>query len=188
MKQKVPGALDPELMEHLLSGRGFAERQMAAFKHEHLLNFIRESNSIENIKGKTRKVEVLAHREFLACSEVSVFDLELFVKRIGGKPLRRTEGMDVSIVDRSSGRLLYRPPRGGPDIEGDLREILIKAERGDNTPFEIHCAYEALHPFLDGNGRSGRVLWAWQMLHESKMPFGISFLRAFYYQTLQASR
>lgn len=171
-----------------MSRTGMAEVRLAAVKHEHLLTFIRESNSIENIKGRTRAIEVLAHREFLMLDEIAVHDLEWFVDRIGGKPLRRDEGMNVSIVDRGSGRLLHSPPPGGPAVEGDLREILIKAARGDHSPYAVHCAYETLHPFMDGNGRSGRVLWAWQMLHESKMPFGVSFLRTFYYQALQASR
>lgn len=179
--------LDPELTEYLTS-TGMAKVRLAAAKHEHLLTFIRESNSIENIKGRAKQIEVLAHREFLACDEISVSDLELFVERIGGSPLRRTEGMNVSIVDRGSGRIMHSPRPGGPAVEGDLREILIKAARGDHTPYAVHLAYETLHPFMDGNGRSGRVLWAWQMLHEGKMPFGISFLRTFYYQTLQASR
>lgn len=180
--------MDSELMDYLVSKAGLAEVRVAAVNREHLLTFIRESNVIENIKRRTKAIEVVAHREFLACDQISVHDLERFVERIGGKPLRRTEGMNVSIVDRGSGRVLHAPPPGGPAVEGDLRELLIKAERGDHTPFETHCAYETLHPFLDGNGRSGRVLWAWQMLREGRMPFGISFLRAFYYQALQASR
>ena len=55
------------------------------------------------------------------------------------------------------------------------------------TPFGIHLRYETLHPFMDGNGRSGRILWAWQMLHHDIAPgIRLGFLHAFYYQTLAA--
>ena len=48
---------------------------------------------------------------------------------------------------------------------------------------ETHVRYELLHPFLDGNGRSGRALWLWLM---GQAPLG--FLHTFYYQTLSAAR
>jgi Fic family protein len=176
------------LLDRLTSGIAAKDR-VAAIDHQRLLDFIRESNRIENIRRRTKSIEVTAHREFLALDEVSVHDLELFVKRVAGKPLRRHEGMNVSIVDRGSGRVVHAPPPGGPAIEGDLRELLIKARSGEYTPYQIHCAYETLHPFLDGNGRSGRVLWAWQMLNvEGKMPFGLPFLHSFYYQALSGNR
>lgn len=50
-----------------------------------------------------------------------------------------------------------------------------------DPPWEVHIAYEMLHPFTDGNGRSGRMLWAWQMRN-----FPLDFLHTFYYQTLNA--
>jgi Fic family protein len=38
---------------------------------------------------------------------------------------------------------------------------------------------------MDGNGRSGRAIWLWQMLRqEGGAPLG--FLHHFYYQTLEA--
>ena len=57
----------------------------------------------------------------------------------------------------------------------------------DATPYDIHRRYETLHPFMDGNGRSGRILWAWQMIHHDIRPgLSLGFLHAFYYQTLDA--
>lgn len=38
------------------------------------------------------------------------------------------------------------------------------------------------------NGRSGRALWAWQMLRQGRSFERIGFLRSFYYQTLERSR
>lgn len=83
--------------------------------------------------------------------------------------------MDVTV----GGRLC---PRGGPWIRQDLERILLETEVKD--PWATHIAYELLHPFTDGNGRSGRALWLWQKM--GRAPLG--FLHHFYYETLQHQR
>lgn len=37
-----------------------------------------------------------------------------------------------------------------------------------------HAHFEAVHPFNDGNGRIGRILWALQMIAEGKLPLYLS--------------
>jgi Fic family protein len=58
-------------------------------------------------------------------------------------------------------------------------------ERGDLSPFAAHVRYEHLHPFTDGNGRSGRAIWAWQMLYQGRGEIPLGFLHHFYYQSIQ---
>ena len=142
-----------------------------------LTEFIIESNRIEGITG-TPTIEPSA--TFLTLDEPSLDDLCEFVRGEAGAELRTEANMNVIVCN-------HRPPPGGPEIAVELRKLIQLAIDNDATPFDIHRRYETLHPFMDGNGRSGRILWAWHMI-EHNIPPGLSigFLHAFYYQTLSA--
>lgn len=145
--------------------------------------FVAESNRIEGITRPPRKSEIEAHLAFLALPEIRQADLEAFVAVVApGKPIRDRIGMNVTVGN-------HRPPGGGRNILQDLYTILTRANRGIN-PHTVHRDYETLHPFMDGNGRSGRVLWLWQMLRHRADPYVLrrGFLHTFYYQTLSAAR
>ena len=147
-----------------------------------LRDFIRESNRIEGILREPTKREVEAHRSFLGLEELRVADVEGLVDRLCGNPLRDRTGRNVYVGS-------HTPPPGGPHIREDLGALLENINEGTPTPYEAHVAYEKLHPFMDGNGRSGRAIWAWMMLSERRYdPFSLGFLHRFYYQTLEASR
>jgi hypothetical protein len=143
--------------------------------------FVAESNAIEGIHRPPTEGEVAAHERLWGLAVVAIRDLEAFVADVAGKPLRRDGGQDVMVGG-------HRPPPGGPGVEAALTRLLHRIEHEPTTPYETHVAYELLHPFMDGNGRSGRALWAWQMMRDGLDPFAMPFLRRFYYQTLDAAR
>lgn len=75
--------------------------------------------------------------------------------------IRRTPG--TQLVNNRSGEVIYTPPEG----ESLLRDKLASWERylhdeHDTDPLVrmavMHYQFEAIHPFVDGNGRTGRVL------------------------------
>jgi hypothetical protein len=142
------------------------------------LQFIEESNRIEGITGTTPE-EAKEFRRFMDLDEITVADLEKFVSIYQPNAKLRVEfGMNVRVGG-------YYPPTAGPDIRIALIELLKDIQHGQLTPFDAHVRYESLHPFSDGNGRSGRMLWAWQM---GKGGLELGFLHAFYYQTLESQQ
>lgn len=145
--------------------------------------FVEESNLIENIHT-VREVEIEAANRFLALEHVTIADLVEFVCiNAPGARLRNQVGLDV----RVGGHI---PMRGGPQVTKALLDLLdLVNDAGTSDPFTIHALYENLHPFQDGNGRSGRILWAWQMLRDEH-PFGLrlGFLHSWYYQSLEATQ
>lgn len=156
---------------------------MKAFTLE---DFVTESNRIEGM-GPAQPHEIYAHEALLLVeTALTVNNISAFVDLIGGKPLRDSPGMQVYVGN-------HVPPPGGPELVQAFSDLLYQIAENRAyrrlrglTPFEAHVRYETLHPFMDGNGRSGRAVWLWQMGGMQRAPLG--FLHHFYYQTLDAQR
>ena len=143
--------------------------------------FVRESNMIESIFRDPTSRELMALDEFVCLAELTVEDVKTFVSiNQPGAVIRDREGLDVQVGG-------HVPPPGSPHMPLALADLLERINLRDIEPWHAHVEYESLHPFTDGNGRSGRAIWAWQMRHWNRNIFN-TFLQTFYYQTLQNSR
>lgn len=135
--------------------------------------FVCESNRIEGIFGITVE-EVEAHRVFLSGHATVEALVSLVAVLQPDARLRDSKAIHGVRVGS------HVAPPSGPEIYRELKHVLMI-----DDPWKQHISYETLHPFTDGNGRSGRALW----LHRHKELFlPIGFLHAFYYQTLEHSR
>ena len=110
--------------------------------------------------------------------------------------IRSTPG--CCLRNQSTGRVVYTPPEGEPLI----REKLANWERFMNGRADIdplirlavgHYQFEAIHPFSDGNGRTGRILNILFLVQERLLSSPVLYLsraiirdKAAYYSRLNA--
>ncbi len=94
-------------------------------------------------------------------------------------PVRRTPG--TTLMNDRSGETIYTPPEG----ESLLRDLLANWERYLHNETELdplirmavgHYQFEAIHPFTDGNGRTGRVLNSLFLIQEGLLTLPILYL------------
>ncbi len=75
--------------------------------------------------------------------------------------IRNTPGTRIS---NSKGEIIYTPPEGENQIRAllkNLEEFIHNNKDGIDTLIKlavIHYQFEAIHPFTDGNGRTGRII------------------------------
>lgn len=155
---------------------------MVMYADSTLRRFVSESNAIEGIHRLPTDEEVKVLAEFLAQPTIVISDLERLVSVFApGHLLRDRAGLNVRVGS-------YFAPPGGLEVVRMLTDLLHNIQYTRATdPYLAHVAYENIHPFTDGNGRSGRALWAWHMHYRGLLPFSLSFLHRFYYQTLEHS-
>lgn len=146
--------------------------------------FIEESNHIEGIDRAPTPEEEQELGRFLSLKELTTAHLKKFVSIYQPNAvLRDKPGLNVCVMKK--GKVIFEAPPGGRGIKAELDTILSAAngtpegESRQELAFHIHQKYEHLHPFTDGNGRSGRAIWLWMM---GDAPLG--FLHQFYYQAL----
>jgi len=93
--------------------------------------------------------------------------------------IRRTPG--TQLVNDRNGDVIYTPPQG----ENLLRNLLANWERFLHNETGLdplvrmavgHYQFEAIHPFADGNGRTGRVLNILFLIQEELLTLPILYL------------
>ena len=116
--------------------------------------------------------------------------LEL-VEIIKGRPMgiRWVPGTKLTGND---GKIVYTPPEGEERIRGLLANLeqFIHSEQGDLDPLirlaVMHYQFEDIHPFSDGNGRTGRIINILYLVEKGLLDLPVLYLSRYIIRHKQA--
>jgi Fic family protein len=108
-----------------------------------------------------------------------------------GRRARPTPYRDgQNIIRESSGQIVYMPPEA-VDVPSLMKELVAWVHKtSKDMPIPVvagvaHYQFETIHPFFDGNGRTGRMLTTW-ILNKAGYDLGNFYaLEEFYAQDLK---
>ena len=170
-----------------LKGLGETIPNQAILVNSIILQEAKASSEIENIitthdalfrafSAKTGQIdpatkEVLRYREalwegFSSLKDRPLLTTNLFIRivqtiRANRVGIRNTPG--TKVANAATGEVVFTPPEGEDIIRDKLKNLedYIHAEDEVDPLIKlalIHYQFEAIHPFTDGNGRTGRIL------------------------------
>ena len=168
------------------------------------------SDAVNEAASNPNTKEVLRYREALwtgynAMIESGKLDLKLIVKifqqiKNTTEVIRPPQSLVVIKRGKSElrpGEIIYTPPRGSGVVEEKLNNLIhyLNDEKDTTDPLLkmviAHYQFEAIHPFSDGNGRTGRILNLLYLVHKSLLSHPVLYLSKYiiqnkddYYYTL----
>lgn len=122
--------------------------------------------------------------KLLGSRPISTGMAEKLCSQLMGRPMEVRRIPGTALMDAATGEVVYTPPVG----EDRLRNLLANWERFLHDAEDIdplirvaasHYQFEAIHPFIDGNGRTGRVINSLALVELELLPLPILYLSRF---------
>lgn len=164
--------------------------------------------SVSNYAVSNAAKEVMNYREAMLEGFSRVKENMLLtnniIKNIQEKLEKNKAGFRTSAVtlQNSKQEIVYAPPKTGDEVEhymSNLEHFINNSELSDLDPLIklaiIHHQFESIHPFYDGNGRTGRIISVLYLVQNRLLDLPILYLsryitrnKADYYKLIQAVR
>ena len=138
-------------------------------------------------QGDPATKEVLRYREALwhgfDALKSRPLSTNLFIELV--KIIRQTDSgirrVPGTVIANSAGEVIYTPPEGESVIRDKLAnlESFIHSENGLDPLVKLavlHYQFEAIHPFTDGNGRTGRIINILYLVEKKLLDLPILYL------------
>ena len=140
--------------------------------------------------------ERVRHHRLLTANDIVAIQAELEQNKAGFRKLPGTTLKD------GSGRVVYTPPQANSEIVAlmrDLETFINEDAAFDADPLIkmaiVHHQFESIHPFYDGNGRTGRIVNVLYLVNKGLLDIPVLYLSSHivrskpdYYRLLQAVR
>jgi len=158
-----------------------------------------KSLTIKETELKGGAKEVLFYRQalWLGVKEINnkkQFDLDLIIKiyqkiqqvNDGIRPIQTETVIKKRGSGLQSGKVIYTPPRGVEIIKQKLFNLFDYINNDNDFSHDpliklaiSHYQFEAIHPFRDGNGRTGRIFAILLLLQKQLLEVPILYLSAY---------
>lgn len=140
---------------------------------------------------------IVAKHHFLSINHIKQIQQILENNNAG---FRRVPG--TTLKNQHTDTIVYTPPQSHEDIVKLMQNLEVFINVVDNLPIDhlikmalFHFQFESIHPFYDGNGRTGRILNILYLIQYQLLDTPILYLSKYiiqhknqYYQLLQKVR
>lgn len=176
----------------LLEAKDSSEIENIVTTTDRLFQYAQEDNGADNATKEALRYRTALHQGFVQlaskplCSATAIQvcstlkDVEIDVRKVPG----------TVIGNHATGEIIYTPPVG----EQNIRNLLSNWEQFLHAQDDLdplikmavsHYQFEAIHPFYDGNGRTGRILNVLYLIEQELLTLPILYLSRYIVQNKQ---
>lgn len=174
--------------------------------HDELFKAQLDLKYVENIAAKEVQYYAMALKTgFQLVSENKIISNKMILTiheqlEQNNAGFRKLPGTDLK--NSRTNQIVYTPPQNGQEVKKLMENLEIYINNGNLEDIDplikmaiIHHQFESIHPFYDGNGRTGRILNILYLVSKELIDYPILYLsryiiqnKARYYELLQKVR
>lgn len=170
----------------LLEAKASSEIENIVTTTDKLFEHLNSKSNADPATKEALRYSTALFQGFQALSKypLSTRTAEEICSKIKGVEMRVRKIPGTALGNQATGEVIYTPPVG----EDKLRELLANWEQFLHNDTDLdplirlavaHYQFEAIHPFSDGNGRTGRVINSLFLIEQELLTLPVLYLSRF---------